>query len=429
MISKNSSSFSAYETSVEDVWEADDEEFISIISKAGNFVINFCDKHLAAEMTAKEVMREHSIEAQKARNSAGSLRTSMPGRVVRLETNVDSSLSLAQPSVERRIEQFNSLINAPFTDLTILRKLSWSGIPQSIRPVTWKLLCDYLPASSDRRSSILEKKRKQYRDLNDQFFNLRNGHDGAEIFKQVQKDLLRMPMLQNQRDLFGLFERVLFNWSIRHPGSSYVQGINDLLTPFAVVFLSEYVKTEMNTSGELKFSAPITAEQLQNLEADVFWCVSRLLDTIQDNYTFAQPGIQNNINKLSSLIERVDNELHRHLMLHKVEYLQFSFRWMNNLLIRELSIRCIIRLWDTYMAEPDGFSQFHVYVCAAFLLRFKDGLMRQNDFHGLLVYLQALPTHRWTNDDIELVLAQAYQYKSLFSQAPKHLDYQKSDIQ
>lgn len=107
----------------------------------------------------------------------------------------------------------------------------------------------------------------------------------------------------------------------------------------------------MNTSGELKFSAPITEEQLQNLEADVFWCVSRLLDTIQDNYTFAQPGIQNNINKLSSLIERVDNELHRHLMLHKVEYLQFSFRWMNNLLIRELSLRCIIRLWDTYMVR------------------------------------------------------------------------------
>lgn len=65
MISKNSNSFSAYETSVEDVWEADDEEFISIISKAGNFVIKFCDKHLAAEMTAKEVMRKHSIEAQK----------------------------------------------------------------------------------------------------------------------------------------------------------------------------------------------------------------------------------------------------------------------------------------------------------------------------------------------------------------------------
>ncbi|KAM7537360.1 hypothetical protein Aperf_G00000068218 [Anoplocephala perfoliata] len=415
MISKNSSSFSAFETSVEDVWEADDEEFLSIISKT------------AAEATAKEVMKKHSNEILMARSSRISNKLA-PGRGVRLEANTESSLSLAQPSVERRIDQFNSLINSPFTDLTILRKQSWSGIPQAVRPVTWKLLCEYLPASNERRISILEKKRNQYRDLNDQFFNLRNGHEGSEIFKQVQKDLIRMPMLQNRQEIIELFERVLFNWSIRHPGSSYVQGINDLLTPFVVVFLSEYVKTEMNASGELKLSDKVTQEQLQNLEADVFWCASKLLDTIQDNYTFAQPGIQNNINKLSSLIERVDNELHRHLVLHKVEYLQFSFRWMNNLLIRELPLRCIIRLWDTYMAEPDGFSQFHVYICAAFLLRFKESLMRQNDFHGLLVYLQALPTQRWTNDDIEMILAQAYQYKSLFSQAPKHLDNQKSEI-
>lgn len=43
------------------------------------------------------------------------------------------------------------------------------------------------------------------------------------------------------------------------------------------------------------------------------------------------------------------DNLHRHLERHKVEYLQFSFRWMNNLLMRELPLRCVIRLWDTYL--------------------------------------------------------------------------------
>ncbi|VDD78141.1 unnamed protein product [Mesocestoides corti] len=389
------------------------------------------DNPKVAERTAQEVLIRHSSESQTSFASKACLRAAgklAPGCGIRLDTNTDSSLSLAQPSVECRIELFQALINSPFTDLDILRKQSWSGIPQDVRSTTWKLLCDYLPASYDRRSTTLGKKRQQYSDLTLQFFNLRNGHSGSEIFRQVQKDLIRMTMLQKRQDIFELFERVLFNWSIRHPGSGYVQGINDLLTPFVIVFLSDYAKTELSSAGELKLSKAITKEQLQEVEADVFWCVSRLLDTIQDNYTFAQPGIQNNINKLSSLIERLDAELHRHLLNHKVEYLQFSFRWMNNLLIRELPLRCIIRLWDTYMSEPDGFSQFHVYVCAAFLLRFKDGLMRQNDFHGLLMYLQSLPTHRWTNDDIEMVLAQAFQYKSLFSQAPKHLDYQKSDI-
>ena len=37
------------------------------------------------------------------------------------------------------------------------------------------------------------------------------------------------------------FERVLFIWSMRHPASGYVQGINDLVTPFFVVFLSYYI--------------------------------------------------------------------------------------------------------------------------------------------------------------------------------------------
>lgn len=28
-----------------------------------------------------------------------------------------------------------------------LRKLSWSGIPQALRPVTWKLLCVRFPSN------------------------------------------------------------------------------------------------------------------------------------------------------------------------------------------------------------------------------------------------------------------------------------------
>lgn len=41
-------------------------------------------------------------------------------------------------------------------------------------------------------------------------------------------------------------------------------------------------------------------------------------------------------------------DIHGHLLRCEVEYLQFAFRWMNNLLMRELPLRCTIRLWDTY---------------------------------------------------------------------------------
>ena len=50
----------------------------------------------------------------------------------------------------------------------------------------------------------------------------------------------------------------------------------------------------------------LSDEDRNNIEADSFWCLSKLLDGIQDNYTFAQPGIQNKVRQLKELIERVD---------------------------------------------------------------------------------------------------------------------------
>jgi hypothetical protein len=35
-----------------------------------------------------------------------------------------------------------------------------------------------------------------------------------------------------------------------------------------------------------------------------------------------------------------------------VEFMQFAFRWMNCLLMRELSVACTIRMWDTYLVSP-----------------------------------------------------------------------------
>lgn len=47
---------------------------------------------------------------------------------------------------------------------------------------------------------------------------------------------------------------------------------------------------------------------------------------------------------------------------YEVEYLQFAFRWMNNLLMRELPLRCTIRLWDTYQVTHYHWLMEHVIV-------------------------------------------------------------------
>lgn len=212
---------------------------------------------------------------------------------------------------------------------------------------------------------------------------------------------------------------MLFIWALRNPASGYVQGINDLVTPYFIVFLRDYIPPKDIVEEFPCESLP--AKSLSEIEADSFWCLSKLLAGIQNNYTFAQPGIQQRVLQLKDLIQRVDGELHRHLERCTVEYLQFSFRWMNNLLIRELPLKCVIRLWDSYHSEIDGFACFHVYVCASFLLWWSDDLKQQPDFQYSLLLLQNLPTQNWGEDEIERLLAKAYMLKYAFADAPRHL--------
>ena len=44
------------------------------------------------------------------------------------------------------------------------------------------------------------------------------------------------------------------------------------------------------------------AEDMLKAEADTFWCLSKLIDDIQDNFTEMQPGVHKIINKMKALI-------------------------------------------------------------------------------------------------------------------------------
>ncbi|XP_029681216.1 TBC1 domain family member 22A isoform X1 [Takifugu rubripes] len=318
-----------------------------------------------------------------------------------------------------RLDKFRQLLAGPNTDLDELRKLSWSGIPRQVRPITWKLLSGYLPANAERRESVLKRKRHEYFGFIQQYYDSRNDEHHQDTYRQIHIDIPRtnplIPLFQ-QASVQEIFERILFIWAIRHPASGYVQGINDLVTPFFVVYVFEYIEEEVENFDV----SSLQEEALRNIEADSFWCMSKLLDGIQDNYTFAQPGIQKKVKALEELVSRIDETVHRHMQHYEVEYLQFAFRWMNNLLMRELPLRCTIRLWDTYQAEPEGFSHFHLYVCAAFLVRWRKEILEEKDFQGLMLLLQNLPTMHWGNEEVSVLLAEAYRLKFAFADAPNH---------
>ena len=270
--------------------------------------------------------------------------------------------------------------------------------------MSWKLLLGYLPTSSERRVATLERKRKAYLDGVRQAFPERSTNTPSDtsrtstskqarirgldeaLWHQISIDVPRTsPHLQlysyeaTQRSL----ERILYVWAIRHPASGYVQGINDLVTPFWQVFLGSYITDNNVESGMDPGQLPKPV--LDAVEADSFWCLTKLLDGIQDNYIFAQPGIVRQVGALRDLTTRIDAGLAKHLENEGVEFMQFSFRWMNCLLMREVSVQNVIRMWDTYMAEEQGFSDFHLYVCAAFLVKWSDQLVKM-DFQVSVSY-------------------------------------------
>ena len=271
-----------------------------------------------------------------------------------------------------RINKFKRILQSSSIPLPDLRNSAWSGLPQEVRAITWQVLLGYLPTSSERRVATLERKRKEYLEGVRQAFErgssaserqsmtnagalshraLGRGLDEA-VWHQISIDVPRTnPHLElyayeaTQRSL----ERILYVWAIRHPASGYVQGINDLVTPFWQVFLATYI-----TDPDVEFGmdpGQLPKPVLDAVEADSFWCLSKLLDGIQDNYVHAQPGIQRQVASLRDLTKRIDVGLVNHMEREGVEFMQFSFRWMNCLLMREVSVKNVIRMWDTYLVS------------------------------------------------------------------------------
>ena len=106
-----------------------------------------------------------------------------------------------------------------------------------------------------------------------------------------------------------------------------MQGINDLVTPFYQVFLSSYIGSysyvklcglshplksirwpPKDSDPELFDPAYLPPNALNAVEADSFWCLSRLLDGIQDNYIHGQPGIHRGVKRIAELVTRIDGQ-------------------------------------------------------------------------------------------------------------------------
>lgn len=69
---------------------------------------------------------------------------------------------------------------------------------------------------------------------------------------------------------------------------------------------------------------------------------------------------------------------------------------------------CHSRILGDIQAEEGqaGFSEFHLYVCAAFLVKWSEQLQKM-DFQETMMFLQALPTQNWGEKEMEILLSEA----------------------
>lgn len=343
-----------------------------------------------------------------------------------------------------------------------LRKCAWKGCCPQNRAQVWRLLLGHEPLNYNARKSVLKVKRERYREcvsllcsnegdteqqLASTLTKLRSLQKDIEVtigsrsagnanesgsfmdvaqysdyssktLRQIEMDLPRThPLIPifHVPQVRDPMRRILYLYGMLNPNKNYVQGMNEILTPVLVVFLSSYFKegSEKGVENFLTREALdkcLTSEELQNAEADAFWIFSLLVSRIEDNFTAEQSGILKRVRRLEEIVKEVDSLLSAHLKRNGNEFIQFACRWMNCLLMRELPFPLVVKLWDALLAEEDGISDLHVYFCAAMMIRFRAELLSKG-FEDCIMFLQHLPTRNWRTNDIDVLLSQAYLWK------------------
>ena len=217
-------------------------------------------------------------------------------------------------------------------------------------------------------------------------------------------------------------ERILFVWAVRHPGTSYVQGMNDIVCVFFIAFVAQFVagdgaqathRPTPEDTLEADFGAlPPTARRA--VEADTFWALTRFMDGIQDHYTADLPGIRALVARLDPVLAAADPELAAHLTglsEHIPWHVALPVSWNSCLLVREMGLANAVRLFDVYIAEiatAGDFREFHVAVSAVLLASEREVLLGVDREERMLLAFQALSWNSAPMAVVETLLSEAF---------------------
>ncbi len=372
-----------------------------------------------------------------------------------LQIIVNKVLSSPNQTINKSSGFIESLISKNKKNLSLF---SENGLPDEIpilRSIVWKINLGYLSIDNEQWENILKSKRTSYfyykeaikkklleeyklyenyekmkkeeKDELDKKSNkllleqickdVNRTHNQMDFFfkltddtnKLSQKELI--DLMDNRRncsmkDIKDIYKinikethadviiRILIIYSIFSPDISYVQGMNEILAPIYYTF-----------SFDKQYGVE---ENIENIEADVFWTFDSLMSKIKDSFNREKDhedmGVSGKVERLKKMLYLVDIQLYEHFEKYNVEYYTFAYRWFILFFSQEFLMIDILRLWDYLFAHDDKYLNCY-FVSLAVLELKKDDLL-VSDLSGILSNLKSLK-----NLNIEDIIAFAKNIK------------------
>lgn len=269
-------------------------------------------------------------------------------------------------------------------DTTLLVELCNSGaLELEHRPLAWRILLNYLESEPSSWRSTLVAHRAAYNgflhdilmcgshESPDPFLSVdeireRVDNEDQSILNLIVSDVKRtrtaMHFFMNPEADCAESElpnhhqtalvRMLFLFSKLHPGTKYVQGMNEIIAPIYYCFAED-------------------SNEVWHAEVDCFFCFTSLLARLQAWFSpeldQSEEGIILDFKNLDDLLLLLDEPLFEHMKEAGIFSSMYALSWLTTLLARQFSIPDTMRLWDSLFAADNSYS-FHLLCCCSILL-------------------------------------------------------------
>ena len=379
-------------------------------------------------------------------------------------------------------EQINKILQSIKTnDINSLKEECYLGLPDDIpclRALVWKYNLKYLPKDISKWEKVLNMKREEYKEIKNAFVlrleeeykifeELENTKDDINkekllklsnetdrnLLETINKDINRTHVqfdffskpVQNENEMKNedliklvqekknciyndfkiiyskrkdfiknkknethsdVIERILYIYSKLNKDIGYVQGMNELIAPIYFSFFRDDNNLEE------------TNINIENVEADSFWCFSNLIKDIKNIYMKEKDneegGIFQIVNKFEKLIEIYDFELFKLFKNNNVSFMHISFRWFTLFFSQDFLMPDILRLWDIFFCEDNKL--YFVYYFSLGLVAYKKNKIINKDFFHIVQEFQNL-----SELDVEEIIDISVQIKNNYGKKIDHI--------